>query len=108
MTPEACRASAVSWIEAIKGLRYCFLIAVPLHERSLGDGVGGEFPERGQFILARVVQPSAIHAFSAKRVNALAPNVCSRARRESEKHSFQSHYSTAGDRRDGRRAASGG
>ncbi len=33
MTPEAYRASAVSWIEAVNGLRYCFLIAVRRHER---------------------------------------------------------------------------
>lgn len=33
MTPEACRALAVSWIGAINGLRYCLLIAVRLHER---------------------------------------------------------------------------
>src|SRR5664279_1970416 len=34
ITPAAWRPSAVSWIDAITGLRYCFLIAYHLRQRS--------------------------------------------------------------------------
>src|ERR1019366_2466409 len=58
--------SAVSWIDAIKGLRYCFLIANHLRQSSrrnhardspviIGQQCGCEFLEGDQFVLADVV-----------------------------------------------------
>jgi hypothetical protein len=34
ITPAACRPSAVSWIDAIRGLRYCFLVTGHLQQHS--------------------------------------------------------------------------
>src|ERR1017187_2563969 len=66
ITPAAWRPSAVSWIDAIRGLLYCFLIAHHLRKRSKrnypGDGpvviaqqIGCELFEGHEFVLADVV-----------------------------------------------------
>src|SRR6476620_8268300 len=66
MTPAACRPSAVSWIDAIKALRYCFFIALHLQQHSRGNSscehlvivaqeLGGEFFQCDQFVLLDVV-----------------------------------------------------
>src|SRR5437763_4176275 len=66
MTPAACRPSAVSWIDAIRALRYCFFIAFHLHQPSqrhnsckrlfvVRQQFAGEFLQRDQFGLLDIV-----------------------------------------------------
>src|SRR5271165_4361427 len=86
MTPAACSPSAVSWIEAITGLRYCFVIARHLCQSSvryrfdqglivISHHLGRQQLERGQFVVADFVL-----FVLGKAVNENSPGVPGRVR----------------------------